>query len=95
LASRWLVFIGCILCFTPLFPIGICLIAWYVIDLLFRNGSTLVNTGTQYIDNHYTQNIENMNVNTSNDDDSDDNNEKDKKEYPKEYMSLETREENA
>ena len=83
-----------ILCFTPFFIVGICLIAWYVIDLLFRNGSTLVNTGTQYIDNHYTQNIENMNVNTS-DDDNNNNNEKDKKEYHKKYMSLETREENA
>lgn len=94
MASKWLVFIGMILCFTPFFIVGICLIAWYVIDLLFRNGSTLVNTGTQYIDNHYTQNIENMNVNSS-DDDNNNNNEKDKKEYPKEYMSLETREENA
>ncbi len=94
MASRWLVFIGSVLCFTPLFPIGICLIAWYFIDLLFKNGSTLVNTGTQYIDNHYTHNIENMNINSS-DVDSDNNNEKDKKEYPKKYMSLETREENA
>lgn len=53
MASRWLVFIGSILCFTPLFPIGICLIAWYVIDLLFRNGSTLVNTGKQTPNEEY------------------------------------------
>ena len=55
MASRWWVFIGAILCFTPLFPIGICLIAYYIIDLLFKNGG--INTGRQYIDNHYTQNI--------------------------------------
>jgi hypothetical protein len=29
------------------------LIAWYVIDLLFRNGSTLVNTGKQTPNEEY------------------------------------------
>ena len=87
MASRWLVFIGAILCFTPFFPIGICLIAWYFIDLIFKKGS--INTGTQYIDNHYTQNIGEAKFYTGDD-------KKDEiKEEPMDYMNDKKREENA
>ena len=83
MASNWWVFIGTILCFTPLFPIGICLIAWYIIDLIFRNGS--INTGTQYNDNTY--NINNLNVNSDSTDDKDD------FDTPMDYMSKDSRDE--
>ena len=87
MASKWWVFIGTILCFTPLFPIGICLIAYYIIDLLFKNGG--INTGRQYIDNHYTQNIGEAKFFSGDD-------KKDEiKEEPMDYMNHKTREENA
>ena len=69
MASTWWIFIGTILCFTPLFPLGICLIAWYLIDLIFRNGGVNVSQKT-YNDN--TFNINNLNVNTDSGDDEDD-----------------------
>ena len=69
MASAWWVFIGSILCFTPLLPLGICLIAWYFIDLIFRNGGVNVSQKT-YNDN--TFNINNLNVNTDSGDDEDD-----------------------
>ena len=69
MASTWWIFIGTIFCFTPLFPLGICLIAWYLIDLIFRNGGVNVSQKT-YNDN--TFNINNLNVNTDSGDDEDD-----------------------
>ena len=69
MASTWWIFIGTILCFTPFFPLGICLIAWYLIDLIFRNGGVNVSQKT-YNDN--TFNINNLNVNTDSGDDEDD-----------------------
>ena len=69
MARAWWVFIGTILCFTPLLPLGICLIAWYFIDLIFRNGGVNVSQKT-YNDN--TFNINNLNVNTDSGDDEDD-----------------------
>ena len=80
MASKWWVFIGTILCFTPLFPIGICLIAWYLIDLIFRNGG--VKTGTEYNDNTYNNNL---NVNSNSTDD------KDGFDTPVDYMSKDSR----
>ena len=84
MASRWLVFIGVILCFTPVFPIGICLIAWYIIDLLFRNGGVNVSQKT-YNDN--TFNINNLNVNSHSGDDEND------FDIPMDHISKESREE--
>ena len=69
MASAWWVFIGTILCFTPLLPLGIILVAWYFIDLIFRNGGVNVSQKT-YNDN--TFNINNLNVNTDSGDDEDD-----------------------
>ena len=83
MASSWWVFIGTLLCFTPLFPVGICLIGWYFISLLFRNGS--INTGTQYNENTY--NINNLNVNSDSTDDKDD------FDTPMDYMSKDSKEE--
>ena len=84
LASRWLVFIGVILCFTPVFPIGICLVAWYIIDLLFRNGGVNVSQKT-YNDN--TFNINNLHVNSYSGDDEND------FDTPMDHISKESREE--
>ena len=61
MASTWWVFIGTLLCFTPLLPLGIFLVAWYFIDLIFRNGGVNVSQKT-YNDN--TFNINNLNINT-------------------------------
>ena len=84
MASRWLVFIGVILCFTPVFPIGICLVAWYIIDLLFRNGGVNVSQKT-YNDN--TFNINNLHVNSYSGDDEND------FDTPMDHISKESREE--
>ena len=69
MASKWWVFIGTLLCFTPLLPLGIFLVAWYFIDLIFRNGGVNVSQKT-YNDN--TFNINNLNINTDSGDDEDD-----------------------
>ncbi len=39
---------------------------FYFIDLIWNRDTPLVNTGTQYIDNHYTQNIGEAKFNTFN-----------------------------
>ncbi len=60
MASRWWIFIGTALCCSGiLLPLGIIILVWWFIDYIFgtKRDTPLVNTGTQYIDNHYTQNI--------------------------------------
>ena len=84
MASKWWIFIGTILCFTPLLPLGICLIAWYIIDLIFGNGGVNVSQKT-YNDN--TFNINNLNVNSDSGNDADD------LDTPMDHMSKESREE--
>ena len=85
MASAWWVFIGTILCFTPLLPLGIILVAWYFIDLIFRNGGVNVSQKT-YNDNTY--NINNLNVHSDGKDHSDE----DDHETPMDHMSKDTRE---
>jgi len=103
LASRWWVFIGCAcICTGVLLPIGIIILVFYFIDYIFgtKRDTPLVNTGTQYIDNHYTQNIGEAKFNTFNqtgDDKTDPDDEEMQtfnKSKPMDYMDYETREDN-
>ena len=84
MASAWWIFIGTILCFTPLLPLGIFLVAWYFIDLIFRNGGVNVSQKT-YNDN--TFNINNLHVNSYSGDDEND------FDTPMDHISKESREE--
>ena len=103
MASRWWVFIGCAcICTGVLLPIGIIILVFYFIDYIFgtKRDTPLVNTGTQYIDNHYTQNIGEAKFNTFNqtgDDKTDPDDEEMQtfnKSKPMDYMDYETREDN-
>jgi len=82
--SNWLLFIGFVLvCSGFLMPLGVIMLVWYFIDLIFKKGA--INTGTQYIDNIY--NINNLNVNSNSGNDTDD------FDTPMDHMSKESREE--
>jgi len=103
LASRWWVFIGCAcICTGVLLPIGIIILVFYFIDYIFgtKRDTPLVNTGTQYIDNHYTQNIGEAKFNTFNQtgDDKTDPDDEEMQTFnnskPMDYMDYETREDN-
>tara|TARA_R100000908_G_C3681285_1_gene99758 strand:- start:87 stop:395 length:309 start_codon:yes stop_codon:yes gene_type:complete len=101
LASRWWIFIGCAcICSGILLPVGIIILVFYFIDYIFKRDTPLVNTGTQYIDNHYTQNIGEAKFNTFNqtgDDKTDPDDEEMQtfnKSKPMEYMDDKTREDN-
>ena len=62
MASRWWIFIACAcICSGFLLPVGIVIMVWYIIDLIMSKDTPLINTGKQYIDNHYTQNIDKYN----------------------------------
>ena len=77
-------FIGVIfVCSGFLMPLGVIMLVWYFIDLIFKKGA--INTGTQYIDNTY--NINNLNVSSDSGDDKDD------FDTPMEHMSKDVREE--
>ena len=101
MASRWWVFIGCAcICTGFLLPIGIIILVFYFIDLIWNRDTPLINTGKQYIDNHYTQNIGEAKFNTFNqtgDDKTDPEDEEMQtfnKSKPMDYMDYETREDN-
>ncbi len=101
MASRWWIFIGCAcICSGILLPVGIIILVFYFIDYIFKRDTPLVNTGTQYIDNHYTQNIGEAKFNTFNqtgDDKTDPDDEEMQtfnKSKPMEYMDDKTREDN-
>ena len=101
MASRWWVFIGCAcICTGFLLPIGIIILVFYFIDLIWNRDTPLINTGKQYIDNHYTQNIGEAKFNTFNqtgDDKTDPEDEEMQtfnKSKPMDYMDYETRDEN-
>lgn len=103
MASRWWVFIGCAcICTGVLLPIGIIILVFYFIDYIFgtKRDTPLVNTGTQYIDNHYTQNIGEAKFNTFNQtgDDKTDPDDEEMQTFnnskPMDYMDYETREDN-
>ena len=101
MASRWWIFIGCAcICSGILLPVGIIILVFYFIDYIFKRDTPLVNTGTQYIDNHYTQNIGEAKFNTFNqtgDDKTDPDDEERQtfnKSKPMEYMDDKTREDN-
>ena len=101
MASRWWVFIGCAcICTGFLLPVGIIILVFYFIDLIWNRDTPLVNTGTQYIDNHYTHNIGEAKFNTFNqtgDDKTDPDDEEMQtfnKSKPMDYMDYETREDN-
>ena len=101
MASRWCVFIGCAcICTGFLLPVGIIILVFYFIDYIFNRDTPLVNTGKQYIDNHYTQNIGEAKFNTfyqSGDDKTDPDDEEMQtfnKSKPMDYMDYETREDN-
>jgi hypothetical protein len=101
LASRWWVFIGCAcICTGFLLPVGIIILVFYFIDLIWNRDTPLVNTGTQYIDNHYTQNIGEAKFNTFNQtgDDKTDPDDEEMQTFnnskPMDYMDYETREDN-
>ena len=103
MASRWWIFIGTALCCSGiLLPLGIIILVWWFIDYVFgtKRDTPLVNTGTQYIDNHYTQNIGEAKFNTFNqtgDDKTDPDDEEMQtfnKSKPMDYMDYETREDN-
>ena len=60
--NNWFLFIGVIfVCSGFLMPLGVIMLVWYFIDLIFKKGA--INSGTQYNDNTY--NINNLNVNSN------------------------------
>ena len=82
--NNWFLFIGVIfVCSGFLMPLGVIMLVWYFIDLIFKKGA--INTGTQYNDNTY--NINNLNVNSNSGHDKDD------FDTPMEHMSKDVREE--
>ena len=98
MASKWWIFVGCAcICTGFLLPLGIIILVFYFIEAIFRNGG--VNTGTQYIDNHYNnhQYIDKFNYFDQNDDDDDDDETQtfNKGNRNIEFMDYKTREENA
>ena len=102
MASRWWLFIGCAcICTGFLLPIGIIILVFWFIDLIWNRDTPLINTGKQYIDNYYTQNIDKFNYFDQNDTKKENKKEEKQtfnkginKNKPMDYMDYETREDN-